>query len=433
MSRFARRLCALVPGIVILAVAGAAFADSTITSSGPLTSILISSDLNCAVNHTGDTDGEWFGDTACGTFVAIGTTVYGPANVPAGGNVVDSPGYTPYTAVSQMQSGSGTSGSPFVVTTVVGLGSTGVTLTETDSYVTGQESYRTDIALHNGGNSALTAMVYRAGDCFLQDSDNGLGVIQGSAPICKAEATSADPNRIEGLFPLTAGNSYVEDEYNTVWADVATGQALPNTCRCADQIDNGVAIAWPASVATGGTQTFSSLTQFSPTGAVPLSFAKTADASSAAPGTTDGYTITVTNAGAAAQTLTSITDTLPSGFTYVSGSSTGATTADPAVSGSTLTWTGSFPVPAASGATPGMLTLHFTVAIDAGEADGTYRNSVTGSGNGVTVVPATDVAPVSVQAALPIAAFSFGELPVILGGLGLIVLLGFGVRRLVRR
>jgi hypothetical protein len=33
--------------------------SATIASTGPLTNITISTDLNCAVNHTGDFAGEW--------------------------------------------------------------------------------------------------------------------------------------------------------------------------------------------------------------------------------------------------------------------------------------------------------------------------------------------------------------------------------------
>ena len=98
------------------------------------------------VNHAGDADGEFFGDTACATEIAIpnndgsGTsTVYGPASIPAG----NSPGG--FVPVSQNASGSGTSGDPFRIITIVDVGTTGLEITETDTYVVGQESYRTDV------------------------------------------------------------------------------------------------------------------------------------------------------------------------------------------------------------------------------------------------------------------------------------------------
>jgi uncharacterized repeat protein (TIGR01451 family) len=86
----------------------------------------------------------------------------------------------------------------------------------------------------------------------------------------------------------------------------------------------------------------------------PLTIAKTADAASAGPRASDGYTITVSNPNASAMTV-SISDTLPSGFTYA-GPTSGATTAPPVVSGQQLTWSNAFSVPAS-----GSASMHFGV------------------------------------------------------------------------
>ena len=373
---------------------------ATISSSGPLTSIGISPVLNCSVNHTGDSLGEWYGGTACGTFVAVGSVLYGPTYVPAGGSATGTVGYTPFTPVSQVSSGAGTVASPYLVTTVVTAGTSGIRLTEHDSYITGQEAYRTDIVATNTKTSgSVSGIVYHAGDCYLQDSDFGLGqVIGGSAPVCKASPTSVNPNRIEAFFPITGGNSFVEDYYGSVWHDVGLRTALPDTCKCSSNIDNAAAVAWATTVSAGASHTYSLLTEFSPLGSTPLAFSKTADHGTATAGGTDGYTITVSNAGATSQTLNHIVDTLPSGFSYVAGSTTGVTTANPAIAGQAVTWTGPFPVPAASGSTPGRITLHFRVAIATGASLGTHTNSVTGDGTGVSVLPASEVAPVQVMA-----------------------------------
>ena len=70
---------------------------------------------------------------------------------------------TPFTAVSQTPvSGSGSSGSPFTVTTVATAGP--FQITEVDKYVAGQESYRTDIAVKNNGGANQSLILYRAGD-----------------------------------------------------------------------------------------------------------------------------------------------------------------------------------------------------------------------------------------------------------------------------
>lgn len=365
--------------------------DATITSPGPLTSISISSDLNCAVNHVGDTFGEFYGDTACGTFIAVGGTLYGPAVVPAG----DGPGgafpRTTYTAVSQVGPiGTGTAGDPFKIVTVVALGTTGITLTETDSYVVGRESYTTDVQLSNTTASAVPVRVYRAGDCFLQNSDFGYGSVgPAGAVACR---TSLDPtSRIEQWNPITAGSHYVEDLYRTVWADIGSQNAFPDTCTCATLLDNGAGLSWDVTVPALGQTTVSSLITFSPLGRVPLITTKTADNATVAPGGTDGYTISISNPNSTGDaTLNSITDTLPAGFTYVTGSTTGATTADPTVSGQSLTWNGPITVPAGNGS----VSLHFNV--HASTVPGDYMDNAGGDAGTDSVTATGPTAKVTV-------------------------------------
>src|SRR4051812_12666035 len=162
---------------VFVPTVGAQIATSaTITSAGPLPSITISDDLNCDVRHTGDTSPEFFGSTACATLVVVNGTLYGPLAIPFGSAA--SP-RTTYTPVSQTgPTGSGTDADPFRIVTVVDAGASGVRLTQTDTYVVGSESYRTDIALSRTAPVPNpTVRLYRAGDCFLQDSDEGFGQV----------------------------------------------------------------------------------------------------------------------------------------------------------------------------------------------------------------------------------------------------------------
>src|SRR5436190_474024 len=138
---------------------------------GPLTQVSIGNDLSCQVQHTGDTSLELFPSSStpgdCGTFVAVGGTLYTPDFSNHGRTATTGLGTrTPFSPVSQTPvSGSGSSSSPFRVTTIVTLGSTGLQITEIDSYVAGQESYRTDIQVKNTGGGNQSVVLYRAGDC----------------------------------------------------------------------------------------------------------------------------------------------------------------------------------------------------------------------------------------------------------------------------
>src|SRR5689334_278100 len=64
-------VAALVPLVVAVSAETAGAATATITSTGPLTAVGISDQLNCSVNHSGDTSGEFFSNTACGTFAGV--------------------------------------------------------------------------------------------------------------------------------------------------------------------------------------------------------------------------------------------------------------------------------------------------------------------------------------------------------------------------
>ncbi len=416
--RWLRLAC--VSGVVLLAGGAiepvAYAATASITSAGPLNLIQTNDLLNCNVNHVGDTHSEWFqapvsnqaDDTACGTLLVVGDTLYGPANIPAGPPPT---GRTPWTPVSQSAvSGTGTNADPLRVVTVVAAGTTGVQLTQTDRYVIGEESYRTDIAVSNGGTGSPNVVLYRAGDCFLQNSDIGLGEVDPSTgavacvanPNPPAEPPPSDPptdsgsgpsvaavGRIEQMLPLTAGSHFFEAGFGTVWNQVNSRAPFNDTCECDTLQDNGLGISWDLTLAAGTSQTFSSLVTFSPVGRTPLTITKTADAANAPAGGTDGYTITVANPNITDVTLDTLSDTLPAGFTYLPGTTTGATTADPAIDGPTLFWPG-LTVPAG-----GILTLHFGVTVST--VPGTYTDDAEGTAEGFTVAGTGPTAPVVVS------------------------------------
>ena len=246
--------------------ASAAGGAAEIDSSGPLTRVIVTPDLNCQVAHEADSELELFGGDlgACGTFLALDGTLYGPAEVPSGVSA------TPWTPVSQSAvSGSGTSGDPFRIVTVVAAPDAGVRIEQTDSYVVGMQSYRTDVSVVNVGSAGLSGVLYRYGDCFLQGDDSGFSRLDGGAPACVAGYESN--SRIEQWLPLTPGNQWFAGDYYEGWADVAQGQPLPNTCKCSetDPFDNGAGISWTLNVSPGATATFSQETFFSPTGGSP--------------------------------------------------------------------------------------------------------------------------------------------------------------------
>ncbi|MEA2253202.1 MAG: hypothetical protein QOG70_3444 [Solirubrobacteraceae bacterium] len=263
--------------LVGLAGAGSARAAvpfKTISSAGPLTSVSIGNEGGCQVGYSGDARLELFPSSTtpgdCGTLIFTGATLYAPDFANHGGSAASSIGAsTPFTPISQTEvAGAGTAASPFTVTTVYDAGATGLRVTEVNSYVAGQEYYRTDVTIQNSAGAAQSGVVYRAGDCYLQDADTGFGFVEAAngGPGCARNANNTPAGRIEQWVPLTAGSSYMEDRYSAVWAAIAAHVPFPNTCMCDTAVDNGAGISWSFNVAPGASAQFSHLTVFSPTG-----------------------------------------------------------------------------------------------------------------------------------------------------------------------
>ncbi|MDF1593574.1 MAG: hypothetical protein P1P89_18860 [Desulfobacterales bacterium] len=116
-----------------------------------------------------------------------------------------------------------------------------------------------------------------------------------------------------------------------------------------------------------------------------------------AAGGTVTYTITISNSGFGEGFITQITDVLPAGFTYRTGTTTGLTTNNPTINGQVLTWTGAWTIPRKTGVANGTATFSFQT--NAGSVAGTYYNNVSVSGSNFAVKISGDTAPVMVTAA----------------------------------
>lgn len=103
-----------------------------------------------------------------------------------------------------------------------------------------------------------------------------------------------------------------------------------------------------------------------------MSISKSVDQATVDPGDTVVYTITINNTGTASGNITTIVDDLPSGFSYVSGTTTGLTTSEPSGT-SQLTWTGTWSVSASD-------SLTLTFKAKASLTPGTYDNTASTNG-----------------------------------------------------
>ena len=251
-----------------------------IASAGPLTHVWIGNELSCQAQHVADGSTHEFyppstvpGD--CGTFIAMGGTLYAPDFTNHGGTATGNLGtYTVFTPVSQSPvTGTGTQGDPFRVVTVVDVAMTGLQIQQTDSYVIGEESYRTDTTIMNNGSGPASGVLFRAADAFLGGSDSGYGftAVFGNlnAVGCSVNPNNMPPDRIEEWLPLTGDNNFYQAFYGEIWHWISTKVPFPNMCGCTTLQDNGAGISWNFSIPAGGTVTYSHFTTFSPQGIEP--------------------------------------------------------------------------------------------------------------------------------------------------------------------
>jgi hypothetical protein len=258
----------------------------SIVSTGPLTAISIGDELGCQVRFLGDRRYELYhpamtpGD--CGTFLAVGGALFAP-NFKGHGGSEDCDrsdpsatctgalgAYTPFTPVSQSaRTGAGTTRRPWQIVTEVRAGTTGLLLREVDSYIARDAGYRTDVTITNEGVSAQAVVLYRAADCYLQESDFGFGFIGKSGSVaCARTPDNRSPDRVEQWVSLGGEHHFIETYYADVWEAIGRKRSLPDTCRCGTEIDNGSGLSWYVALEPGTSARRSNLLSFSAQGVV---------------------------------------------------------------------------------------------------------------------------------------------------------------------
>lgn len=129
-----------------------------------------------------------------------------------------------------------------------------------------------------------------------------------------------------------------------------------------------------------------------------IAIAKTVDLASVVSGATITYTITITNSGNGDGWISTIQDILPNGFTYIPGTTTGLTTADPSINSQNVVWNGNWIISKKVGAANGSVTLAFKAK--AGGEGGTRSNSAVVSGPNISPVSTGSTAPVTLASPL---------------------------------
>jgi subtilisin family serine protease len=166
---------------------------------------------------------------------------------------------------------------------------------------------------------------------------------------------------VEAKFPLASlGVTNVTSSTRVgVWSQTRQSEALNSAL--VDRAPDAAAAYFQIEPASGGV---------TPVGIGPIvNLSKIASASTVLGNGTLSYTITLRNVGDQDTTLTSVYDTLPDGFAYRTGTTTGLTSSDPSTSGQTLTWAFSPEQPLAQNQ-----SVTLTFGASASNTAGTYYN-----------------------------------------------------------
>ena len=258
-------MLALAGALCLAALAAGPVGAVTISSPGPVTAIALGADLSCQVSWINDVDYEFYpprttpGD--CGTFLAVGDTLYAPDFRAHGSSATAGlGGYVPFDPVSQTGVlGSGTSVDPYRVRTVVDAPGANLRVTEETTYVAGSQTYRIETSVEGlpGAADTTSAILYHAGDCYASGSDIGFGFTR---PEIRSVGCSQSPDNVPAgrtiqLAPLSEGSHHYEAFYRQVWERIATKTQFPDTCRCGEHVDNGAGLSWALAVPRGARQT----------------------------------------------------------------------------------------------------------------------------------------------------------------------------------
>lgn len=205
-----------------------------------------------------------------GIFLWLGSAAYGP-NFGARSSAYGNPPIA-FTEIGQSEiGGSGTSGDPWVITTTLGAGSTGVQIAHKITYVNGQQYYLMESRINNTSGSPVTVSFLNAGDIYLKGSDAGYGYYDANT------GGVGGRNQAQDWFvifqPLTPATNYEEDSYYTIWDHIgrggAQGTGFDNTVRLNDYIDNGAGLQWSnVAIPAGQSTTISNWLSFGTTAVV---------------------------------------------------------------------------------------------------------------------------------------------------------------------
>lgn len=235
---------------------------------GPLQHIWIGADGSANVRHVSDDEYQFYPETALlgdfGTFLAVGGVLYAPDFADANHGTTGTSGLGTYTAwYNRSQTSVVTTENKLArVITILETAGAALRLIQTDTYIGGQNCWRTDIMIVNRTTGSLSPVLYRAGNAFLHASNNGYGArktVRGAVAVAAA-ANDSPPGNAIWLWPLVADH-YYENTAANLWTAIAAKTAFADTIKTDLSHDAALGLSWSLTVPGQSLVVRSQLTQ----------------------------------------------------------------------------------------------------------------------------------------------------------------------------
>ena len=242
---------------------------NALTISGDPLAIHVGSNASIQVYYSGYPLGQVFGDADSGIFFWVGNDVYGSnLNGTHGFSVANDT--LDFTALSHSgPTGDGSSSDPWLVTTVLDVGTTGLRVTQEVSYAQGSTFFRIVWRVENRGPTRVDYDFFHAADIFLGGSDEGYGYYDPASGAVGGHNQSRD--WFMSFSPQVRATHYQESYYDLVWlaigncddAGCVKGPGLNDTIS-GEWLDNGIGLQWHGSLDPGQGSVVSDIWSFGP-------------------------------------------------------------------------------------------------------------------------------------------------------------------------
>ncbi len=245
---------------------------SPVTITGSPLGIAVGSDSSIQVYYSGSGQVYGWQDSSAdsGVWLRVGSDLYGPDACFSGRWTTNMYKVRPWTTVSHSgPTGSGAAGDPWVITTVLDAGTTGVRVTQRASYVNGQDYFRLEWAVTNASGSSQAVDLFHAADSYFANDDYGRGYYDPSSGAVGGYVPSGPWYML--FVPTSPATAHQEGWFFDIWAGIGycgdnmtcpvsgscyAGPGFDNTIDTStNDVDNGFGLQWQRTIGPGASTT----------------------------------------------------------------------------------------------------------------------------------------------------------------------------------